>query len=121
MQGLSHQGSDSVTLGTDEKVHFDSINSHRLRLGARADYALNEYITPYIGAAWEYEFDGKAKAQVHGRAIDAPDLKGSTGIGEIGLTLTPSASIPLSFDLGAQGYVGKREGVTGSLKISYEF
>ena len=38
-----------------------------------------------------------------------------------GLTLKPSKDLPLSFDLGVQGYVGKREGVTGSLQIRFEF
>jgi hypothetical protein len=36
-------------------------------------------------------------------------------------TNKPSAAIPLSFDLGVQGYVGKREGVTGSLQAKFEF
>ena len=49
-------------------------------------------------------------------------MRGSTGIGEIGLTFKPSQStIPLSLDLGVQGYVGKREGVTGSLQLRFEF
>jgi hypothetical protein len=43
-----------------------------------------------------------------GFSIDAPSLRGDTGIGELGLTLKPSQSLPLSFDLGIQGYVGKR-------------
>jgi hypothetical protein len=29
--------------------------------------------------------------------------------------------VPFSFDLGVQGYVGKREGVTGSLQLKIEF
>ncbi|GHV49919.1 hypothetical protein FACS1894168_0360 [Deltaproteobacteria bacterium] len=48
-------------------------------------------------------------------------MTGSTGIGELGLTLKPSQTLPLSFDLGIQGYVGKREGVTGSLQARWEF
>ena len=48
-------------------------------------------------------------------------MKGDTGVGELGLVYTPSASLPLSFDLGVQGYVGKREGLTGSLPATYEF
>jgi hypothetical protein len=42
-------------------------------------------------------------------------------MGELGLSLKPSQSLPLSFDLGVQGYTGKREGVTGSLQIKLEF
>ena len=48
-------------------------------------------------------------------------MRGGTGIGELGLTLTPSKTLPLFLDLGVQGYTGKREGVTGSLQIRFEF
>jgi hypothetical protein len=53
--------------------------------------------------------------------IAAPSLHGSTGVGEVGLLLVPSQSIPLSFDLGIHGYLGKREGVMGSAQMKYEF
>lgn len=82
---------------------------------------MNEYIRPYIGAAWEHEFDARARVTTNGYDIDAPDLKGDTGIGEIGLSLTPSSDLPLTVDLGVQGYTGQREGVTGSLLIKWEF
>ena len=48
-------------------------------------------------------------------------MRGDTGIGELGLLLKPSQTLPLSFDLGVQGYTGKREGVTGSLQARWEF
>ena len=112
---------DSVTLSTGDPVKFKDADSSRLRGGARFAYAVNEYLSPYIGAAYEHEFDGKARATTNGFDIAAPSLRGGTGIGELGLTLKPSKTLPLSFDLGVQGYVGKREGVTGSLQIRYEF
>ena len=112
---------DSVTLSTGDPVRFKNADSSRLRLGGRFAWAVNEHVSPYAGAAWEHEFDGKARATAHGFDIDAPSLSGDTGIGELGLTLTPSASLPLYFDLGVQGYVGRREGVTGSLQVKFEF
>ena len=117
----THQDSDSLHLSTGERMHFDSVDSHRLRLGARLACNANEYVRPYIGAAWEYEFDGKAEATTNGFDIDRPDLKGSTGMGELGITLTPSSSIPVSLDLGVQGYVGRREGVSGTLQLQWKF
>jgi hypothetical protein len=116
----SHQEGKSVSVCGD-KIDFKAMDSHRLRGGARFSYAINEYITPYIGAAYEQEFDGRARASVYGHRISTPDLIGGTGMGELGLTLKPSKDLPLSFDLGVQGYVGKREGVTGSMPIQYEF
>lgn len=108
-------------LSTGEHLSFDDINSSRLRFGGRFAYILNEHVAPYIGAAWEHEFDGKARAKTNGFDIDAPNLRGNTGIGELGLSLTPSADLPLTIDLGVQGYTGKHEGVTGSLMVKWEF
>ncbi|MDR2695907.1 MAG: autotransporter domain-containing protein, partial [Deltaproteobacteria bacterium] len=117
----TRQGGDSVRLSTGDPVTFQDADSSRLRGGARFSYAVNEYVTPYIGAAYEHEFDGRARATTNGFAIDAPSLRGGTGIGELGLSLKPSKDLPLFFDLGVQGYVGKREGVTGSLQVRFEF
>ena len=117
----TRQQGDSVGLSTGEHLSFDDINSSRLRFGGRFAYILNEHVAPYIGAAWEHEFDGKARATTNGFDIDAPNLHGNTGIGELGLSLTPSADLPLTIDLGVQGYTGKREGVTGSLMVKWEF
>ena len=117
----TRQRGDSFTLSTGDPVEFQDANSRRLRLGGRFSYAVNEYVSPYVGAAYEYEFDGKARATTYGYSIDAPSLRGGTGIGELGLSLAPSKSLPLSFDLGVQGYVGQRRGVTGSLQVRFEF
>jgi outer membrane autotransporter protein len=117
----THQAGDRVRLSTGDPVSFKEVDSHRTRAGARFAYEANDYVSPYIGAAWEYEFDGEAKATTNGYAIKAPDLTGSTGLGELGLTLKPSKDLPLSFDLGVHGYVGKREGVTGTLQAKWEF
>ena len=116
----THQDGNSVTLPTGDPVTFDAVDSSRLRGGARFAYAINEHVSPYIGAAYEHELNGKAKATTYGKDIKAPDLTGATGIGELGLSFKPSA-IPLTIDLGVQGYVGKREGVSGSLQAKFEF
>ena len=71
--------------------------------------------------AREYEFDGDARAAIYGHAIEVPSLRGSTGIGELGITLRPAKYRGLFVDLGAQGYFGKREGVTASLQIGRNF
>ncbi|MDR0238788.1 MAG: autotransporter outer membrane beta-barrel domain-containing protein, partial [Deltaproteobacteria bacterium] len=117
----TRQEGDSVRLSTGDPVDFKAVDSHRLRLGGRFAYAINEHVSPYIGAAYEREFDGKARATTYGYDLQSPSMKGDTGIGELGLILKPSRELPLSFDLGVQGYVGKREGVTGSLQIRFEF
>jgi hypothetical protein len=77
---------------------------------------------PYIGAAYEREFDGRVEATTNGYALPSPSLEGGTGVGEFGIAVKPAASRPdLSLDIGVQGYTGKREGVTGSLRMKLEF
>lgn len=115
------QDSADTDLSTGEALHFDAVNSHRLRLGGRLTWAVNEHISPYVGAAWEHEFDGTARTTTLGYTLDAPSLKGDTGIGELGLSWTPSADTPLTVDLSVQGYTGVREGYTGSFMAKWEF
>ncbi|GFM38067.1 membrane protein [Desulfovibrio psychrotolerans] len=117
----TRQEGDSVTLSTGDPIDFKDVDSSRLRLGSRVSYMVNEYLSPYIGAAYEREFDGTARASTNGYAMKAPSMGGDTGTGELGLVYTPSASVPVSFDLGVQNSVGKREGLTGSLQFKYEF
>jgi hypothetical protein len=75
----------------------------------------------FAGAAYEREFDGRASATAFGLPIEAPSMKGDTGVGELGISLKPSPTGPLAFELAGQGHVGKRRGVTGSLSIRLEF
>lgn len=120
----TRQEGDSVTVA-DDSVEFKSIDSRRWRAGARLARTLTAdsgfSLVPYIGAAYEYEFDGKARATTYGFSIDAPDLKGGTGIGELGFTVKPFADSGLSLALAVQGYAGKREGATGSFQFKWEF
>jgi hypothetical protein len=117
----THQTSDTVNISSGDAVKFESVDSYRVRLGGRFAYAVTDIVKPYAGAYYEREFGGKAKAKTYGFAIDEPELSSGTGIGELGLSLTLSKIIGLSIDLGVQGYMGEREGVTGALRMKYEF
>ena len=109
------------TLNTGDPVDFDDITSSRTRLGARYSYQATEHVSAYIGAAWEHEFEGVSDSSVFGYDIDSPKIRGDSGRGEIGLRFTPTDDLPLTVDIGVQGYAGKKEGVTGSLFVQYEF
>ena len=109
------------TLNTGDHVDFDDITSSRTRLGARYSYQATEHVSAYIGAAWEHEFEGVSDSSVFGYDIDSPKIRGDSGRGEMGLRFTPTDDLPLTVDLGVQGYAGKKEGVTGSLFVQYEF
>ena len=109
------------TLNTGDPVDFDDITSSRTRLGARYSYQATEHVSAYIGAAWEHEFEGVSDSSVFGYDIDSPKIRGDSGRGEMGLRFTPTDDLPLTVDIGVQGYAGKKEGVTGSLFVQYEF
>ena len=112
---------NSSTLSTGESVFFDYARSSRLRFGGRVAFAVSDRLRPYFGVAWEHEFSGKAEATINGNEIDAPSLRGHTGIGELGLSFKPLETTPLNVDLGLKGYAGKREGLAGSLRVKMEF
>jgi outer membrane autotransporter protein len=116
----TRQESDRLTVYQD-RVRFKAADSVRSRLGGRYSAQVNANATAYAGLYWEHEYDGKTRGAVNNIRLDAPSLKGDTGIGEMGLTLKPSRQLPLFLDLGVQGYTGKRDGVTGSVQVKFEF
>ncbi|MDR3089443.1 MAG: hypothetical protein LBU39_06460 [Desulfobulbaceae bacterium] len=116
----THQNGDDITLSTSDEINFVDIDSHRTVIGARYTWVAKSWLVPYVGAAWEHEFDGEAKAKVYGYDIDAPSLDGDTGMAEVGINMG-SNSGSLAFDLGAQGYAGAREGVSGTLRMVYRW
>jgi hypothetical protein len=117
----THQGGDSVRLNTGDPVKFSAVDSQRLRLGGRVTWKLSGQTDLFVGAAYEHEFDGDAKAKIYGYRISAPSLEGDSGIGEIGVTMRPSANSPLSLQAVLQGYGGDRRGATGSFNLKYGF
>jgi hypothetical protein len=116
----TRQSGEEWRLAGNEAVKFDAINSHRIRGGIRYEMQANDFISPYFGAAYEYEVDGKTRGLVSGIALDTPELKGSTGIGDIGISFDTDDS-PFNLDLGLQGFVGKRKGLSGNVVLNYEY
>jgi len=112
---------DSARLTTGQTVEFKDVDSHRLRVGGRYTRSMSETASPYIGAAYEREFDGKANATTGGRTINPLSIRGNTGIAEVGLTYKPTKYRHLTIEAGVQGYAGQREGVTGSFQMRYRF
>ena len=118
----SHTGSDSAFLnGANETANFDAVNSHRIRLGARITHAINEKNNIYGGLAWQYEFNGDARAtySVSGEA-PSPSVKGSSGMIELGWQVKPGKS-PMTIDLGVTGWVGKQRGITANVQANWTF
>lgn len=117
----THLNGDDVDTRVNDKLAFDSIDSHRLNSGGKLNYQITPELTTIVGLAYEYEFDGKATGTIEGLHLAEPETKGGSGIGELGLRYKPEAVTTLAVDVRVQGYVGNREGVTGGLYLNYTF
>ena len=117
---FSHQNATSATLSTGETYDFDAVNSHRLRLGARYMHDMGRTGKFYAGLAWEYEFEGEARAAYQGMATPSPSLKGSSVLLELGYRFAPKDS-RVSYDVNISGWQGKREGFMGSVGVNWAF
>lgn len=117
----THLDGDEVTILGD-RVEFGNSDSLRWRTGVRFETTVAERFRPYVGAAYEHEFDGEIEATTYGMAITAPSMEGGTGIGEVGIraeNLLDAGS--LSLELGTQGFVGQREGMGVQCRLRWLF
>lgn len=105
----------------NDKLDLDSTVTHAVRAGARLLGDFNDYASWKVGAAYEHVFDGDAESSVNSFSLDVPSLEGDTGVFELGLRIRPSLESNWAVDLGAKGYVGDREGVTGNMTVRYSF
>ncbi len=119
----THQGGDRVTIssnvGNPETFDFDSVNSSRLRVGLRFTHALNQRQEVYTGLAYQYEFDGDARATYNGNSTPSPSIKGSSGMLELGFRTKVSSNMDL--DLSVNDWVGKQRGVNAQLGMQWKF
>ena len=116
----SYLESEDVRI-VEDNYSFDSVQSHRTRLGAELGYTGDQGYRPYIGAAWEHEFDGEAGGSVEGYRLEEADLGGSSGLVWTGVTFVPPEASALKFDAGITGYFGQRQGISGRISMRYEF
>lgn len=124
---LSYLDGDDAGLhtGNGETFSMDSTVTHAFRVGARLNGNFCDNAAWRFGLAYEHVADGDAESDVLAEgtraALDVPTLEGDTGIMELCVTMTPSATSPWSFDVGLKGYVGDRRGVSGSALATYAF
>ena len=120
---VTYLDDDDVSLNNryNDKLELDSTVTHAVRAGARLLGDFNDYASWKVGAAYEHAFDGDAESAVNSFSLDVPSLEGDTGAFELGLRIRPSLESNWAVDLGAKGYVGDREGVTGNMTVRYSF
>ena len=111
---------DSFKVAGDE-FEFDSINSDRLRIGARITSNKENKFSTYYGLAYEYEFNGDADMTAQGLKAPTQSLQGSSVMAEVGFNYQPSPNSPWSFDLNMRGYTGERQGGSFNVQATYTF
>ena len=111
---------DSFKVAGDE-FEFDSINSDRLRIGARITSNKENKFSTYYGLAYEYEFNGDADMTAQGLKAPTQSLQGSSVMAEVGFNYQPTPTSPWSFDLNMRGYAGERQGSSFNVQATYTF
>jgi hypothetical protein len=115
-------GDDAIIDGN--RLRLDDIDSQRLRTGAKWSYTGSDTVHPYLGAHYEYEFDGMSSAWLKTDAgtLELPraKMRGASGIGELGLRFAHAKS-RLTADIGAASYFGERQGVTVKAQVGWAF
>ncbi|WP_295158575.1 hypothetical protein [Selenomonas sp. AE3005] len=121
----SHQAGDTTTIhienAADERGSFSSVDSHRLRIGARLTHKVNDKNSFYGGLAYQYEFGGEARAHFSsGGNVPSPSVKGGSGMLELGWQVKHGET-PLTLDLGLTGWAGKQRGGSVQLGATWKF
>lgn len=111
---------DSFKVANDE-FEFNSINSDRLRIGARITSNKENKFSTYYGLAYEYEFNGDADMTAQGLKAPTQSLQGSSVMAEVGFNYQPTPDSPWSFDLNMRGYTGERQGGSFNVQATYTF
>ena len=111
---------DSFKVAGDE-FEFESINSDRLRIGARINSNKENKFSTYYGLAYEYEFNGNADMTAQGLKAPTQSLQGSSVMAEVGFNYQPTPTSPWSFDLNMRGYAGERQGGSFNVQATYTF
>jgi outer membrane autotransporter protein len=118
---FSHQNGSRAKLATGEDYDFGSIDSHRVRLGARYTQQVNSASSLYYGAAYQYEFGGDAHATYKGLDTPSPSLKGGSTMLELGWQIKPDKLSPVTIDMSVTGWAGKQQGVSFNAGMNWAF
>lgn len=111
--------SENSTQILEDPLEFTRVNSHRINLGIKVDRKLTSKIDMYCKASFERELAGDINARTYGYQIEPLVLKGNILGAEVGLKGETKNS--LSWNIGLQGYMGRRKGVQGNVALGFLF
>jgi hypothetical protein len=113
---VTRQEGKQIKLNNGEPIEIEGVTVGKVGGGLKMKSKCSEKILPYVGIGYEYGIFGEGKGKVEGISLKEIDLKGGTGIGEIGIE---SRIGELRIELRGRGNIGKREAIEGLLKVGY--
>ncbi len=115
------QGKDKYNTNTGDAIDVDNSDSLRLRAGLRYTHRFGgDGVKVYAGGAWEREFKGDVNATINGVNLsNYPTFRGDSAMAEIGAKWNCGGG--WQFDIGARGYLGRREGFSVNAAIGRVF
>ncbi len=117
----SHVNSMNTTLTTGEHYSFDSVDNGTFLLGYRLTTRTSPISRIYTGLAFQYQFNGSTSATYRGYTTPEAEIKGATGILELGWQIKAKKSNPWALDLNFTGRVGLQKGISASAGVKKSF
>lgn len=117
----SHVNGMSSTISTGEHYKFDSVDNGTFMLGYRLTTRTSKISRIYTGLAFQYQFNGSSSVNYRGYSTPKAEMKGATGILELGWQIRPNKSNPWSLDINLTGRFGLQKGFAASAGLKKSF
>ena len=121
MYSLNHIKGFNTTVSTGENYSFSTVNSGRIRIGARLTRELKERENVYSGISFIHEFTGETTGEYMGMNTKRTGLKGSAGLIELGWQVKPAKNSVAMVDTSVSCWVGDRKGFIFAMKFKRDF
>ncbi|CDL86690.1 hypothetical protein XCR1_4350004 [Xenorhabdus cabanillasii JM26] len=116
---INHDTAEIKTVLGHEKIKFDKINSHQMKIGTILHNKIMDNVTLNTGVGYQYEFNGKSKGTIEGMEIRSLSSKGGSGFASVGIGFGEQSNLSGEFKF--TGYIGEKQGINGLLNIKYQF
>lgn len=121
MYSLNHIKGFKTTVSTGEDYSFSTVNSGRMRIGARLTRELKERESVYSSISFIHEFTGETTGEYMGMSTPRTGVKGSAGLIELGWQVKPAKNSATMIDTSISCWVGDRKGFMFATKFKKDF
>ncbi len=121
MYSFNHIKAFKTKVSTNEDYSFSTVNSGRLRIGARFTRELKERESVYTSLSYIHEFTGETTGEYMGKNTKRTGVKGSAGLIELGWQVKPSQNSATMIDTSVSCWVGDRKGFVFATKFKKDF